>query len=124
MLGKILKQLIGPNSPLPIEILLQAKPKDAPTNAIPSLIEVLSTVVSRNPNAIRQLADYCGVQKRVGSLTKEQHTGRLVDDWKAALDASSHKFDTVDVSISLSACMAVKDNDEMVRVSARFKSDN
>ena len=44
--GKILKQLIGPNSPLTVEILLQAKPKDPPTNSIPSLLDVLSNVVS------------------------------------------------------------------------------
>lgn len=37
-----------------------------------------------------------------------------MDEWKNALDASNHKFDNVDISASLSACMAVKDSEEMV----------
>ncbi|KAG8920577.1 FACT complex subunit spt16 [Tulasnella sp. 417] len=104
--GKILKQLIGPNSTMPIEILLQGKPKDPPTNAIPNLLEVMSA------------------GKRIGTLTKEQHTGRLVDEWKTAVDASNHKFDNVDVSAALSACMAVKDAEEMklIRTSANVAS--
>ncbi|KIO31093.1 hypothetical protein M407DRAFT_19971 [Tulasnella calospora MUT 4182] len=104
--GKILKQLIGPNSTMPIEILLQGKPKDPPTNAIPNVLEVMSA------------------GKRIGTLTKEQHTGRLVDEWKNALDASNHKFDNVDISAALSACMAVKDSEEMklIRTSANVAS--
>ncbi|KAG8901329.1 FACT complex subunit spt16 [Tulasnella sp. 403] len=93
--GKILNQLLGQNQPLPVEILLQAKPKDPPTTSIPKLIQVMST------------------GKRIGTLTKEQHTGRLVDEWKVALDASNHKFDSVDISASLSTCMAVKDQEEL-----------
>jgi len=49
-------------------------------------------------------------------LTKEQHTGRLVEEWKAETTKSDHKLDTVDISSSLSAIMAVKDVEELVRI--------
>ncbi|KAG9016211.1 FACT complex subunit spt16 [Tulasnella sp. JGI-2019a] len=104
--AKFLNQLDTPNSPLPIEILLQAKPKDPPTDSIAKLVTRLLS------------------GKRIGTLTKEQHTGRLVDEWKTAIEASEHKFDNVDISASLSACMAVKDAEELklIRTSANLAS--
>lgn len=113
--GKILQQLIGPNSPIPIEILTQGRPKDPPTNAIPTILEVLSSSVCNTPVVVSSSPHLDPTQKRIGTLTKEQHTGRLIDEWKTALDAHPHKFDNVDISASLSACMAVKDDEELVR---------
>ncbi|KAG8932667.1 FACT complex subunit spt16 [Tulasnella sp. 418] len=104
--AKILNQLLAGNPPIPVEILIQAKPKDPPTDSIPKLIQIMST------------------GKRLGTLLKEQHTGRLVDEWKSTLNASEHKFDQVDVSASLSAMMAIKDAEELklIRTTANLCS--
>ena len=44
--AKILAQLQGNDALVPVKILVQAKPKDPPTNAMPELLETLSSSVS------------------------------------------------------------------------------
>ncbi|KZT44099.1 FACT complex subunit SPT16 [Sistotremastrum suecicum HHB10207 ss-3] len=104
--AKILSQLKASNPPVPIEILAQAKPKDPPTDAM-----------------ARFVAAYTA-HKRVATLTKEVHSGKLVEDWKSALAASDAKVDVVDMSGAISAVMAVKDEEELrsVRLASNLAS--
>ena len=83
---------------MPIEIFAQAKAKDPPTDALPNFLEAYIA------------------HKRVGTLTKEAHTGKLVDDWNKLVDEAENKPELVDMAPALSAIMACKDEEELVRV--------
>ena len=48
-------------------------------------------------------------------LTKEAPTGKIIEEWKKALQASSKTVETFDVSVGFSALMGVKDENELVR---------
>ena len=96
--AKILNQIIGPNSHVPIEILAQARPKDPPTNALQNFLEAYTS------------------HERVGALTKESHTGKLIDEWTAALNGADKKPEVVDMAPAVSGFMAVKDEDELVSI--------
>lgn len=82
---------------MPVEILVQAKPKEPPTDALPRFLEVYTS------------------HKRIGTLTKESHSGKLVDEWNKTLGDSEEKPTLVDMSAAVSAFMAVKDEEELVR---------
>ena len=82
---------------MPIEIFAQARAKDPPTDAFPRFVEA-----------------YCSHQ-RVATLTKESCSGKLMDDWKAALDAAEKKPELVDLAPAISSILAVKDEEEVVR---------
>ncbi|THH01723.1 hypothetical protein EW026_g1029 [Hermanssonia centrifuga] len=84
------------NTPVPVEILAQAKAKEPQTDALPKFLEAYTS------------------HQRVGSLIKEAHTGKLVDEWKKVLDEAEKKPELVDIAPSLSSFMAVKDEDEVV----------
>ncbi|GBE82391.1 FACT complex subunit SPT16 [Sparassis crispa] len=104
--AKFLSQLKNAGAPVPIEILVQAKVKDPPTDALPKF-----------------LAAYTA-HGRVGSLTKESHSGKLVDEWNKVLANAATKPVDVDMSSSLSSFMAVKDSDELkcIRTAANLTS--
>ncbi|KAJ3359746.1 FACT complex subunit spt16 [Kappamyces sp. JEL0680] len=51
---------------------------------------------------------------KVGTITKEAPTGKVVSEWQDALKAAGTTLDTVDVSVALAVVMAEKDEDEMV----------
>jgi nucleosome binding factor SPN SPT16 subunit len=53
-------------------------------------------------------------QQRVGTLTKEEQTGKTIADYKSALAAAGHTFESVDIAVALGAVMAIKDEEEMV----------
>ena len=94
--AKILSQVAGPNSHVPIEIFSQARAKDPPTDAFPRFVEA-----------------YCSCQ-RVATLTKGSYSGKLMDDWKAAISAAEKKPELVDIAPALSSVLAVKDDEELV----------
>ncbi|TCD65412.1 FACT complex subunit spt16 [Steccherinum ochraceum] len=104
--AKILSQVVGPNSHVPIEIFAQARAKDPPTDAFPRFVEA-----------------YCSSQ-RVATLTKESHTGKLIDDWKAAISAAEKKPEVVDMTPAVSSFLAVKDDEETktIKVAAALTS--
>ncbi|EMD38571.1 hypothetical protein CERSUDRAFT_113749 [Gelatoporia subvermispora B] len=104
--AKFLSQIKSSGSPVPIEILVQAKAKDPPTDALPKF-----------------LAAYAS-HSRVGALTKETHTGKLIDEWNKALSESSEKPSVVDVTPAVAASMGVKDEEELkaVRTAANLTS--
>ncbi|KAH8108126.1 FACT complex subunit SPT16 [Cristinia sonorae] len=93
--AKILSQVVGPNSHVPVEILAQARAKDAPTDAFPKFVEA-----------------YCA-SKRVGTLTKETYTGKIIDDWRAAIAAADSPPTLVDMAPAMSSFLAVKDDEEI-----------
>jgi nucleosome binding factor SPN SPT16 subunit len=91
----------SPNSFVPIQIVAQAKPKDPPTDALPTFT-----------NAYSQL-------KRVGILSKEQVSGKLIDEWNKTLATIETKPETADVSAAISSLLAVKDEEELVSLDLR-----
>lgn len=52
---------------------------------------------------------------RVGTLVKENHTGKLVKEWEAALAAANSKPELIDMGPAVSSLLAVKDDEELVR---------
>ena len=75
-----------------------AKAKDPPTDALPSLAEKYNEL------------------KRVGILTKDIASGKIINDWSKAIEKAASKPETVDVSPSISTLLAVKDEEELVRI--------
>ncbi|KAF9821701.1 hypothetical protein IEO21_00547 [Rhodonia placenta] len=104
--AKILSQIKSSSSPVTIEILIQAKAKDPPTDAVPKFLEAY------------------GTRKRVGTLTKESHSGKLVDEWNKALSSLESKPAVIDIAHAVSAFMAVKDEEELksMRTAANLTS--
>ncbi|KAI9316735.1 FACT complex subunit-domain-containing protein [Dichotomocladium elegans] len=51
--------------------------------------------------------------KRVGTVGKDKFTGKNVQEWNTALEKSGKKFEEVEITAALSACLAVKDEDEV-----------
>lgn len=84
---------------MPIEILVQAKAKEPPTDALPKFIEAYSTYT------------------RVATLVKETYNGKLINEWNQGIDKLATKPEQVDMAPALSTVMAVKDEDELVRLS-------
>ncbi|KAI9495094.1 FACT complex subunit-domain-containing protein [Zychaea mexicana] len=60
--------------------------------------------------------------KRVGVVEKDKFTGKNVDEWKKAFESSGKSFENVDITAALSACFAVKDEDEIktMRIASRL----
>ncbi len=81
---------------MPVEIFAQAKAKDPPTDALPKFTEAYTS------------------HARVGSLTKEAHTGKLVDEWNKVISEAPTKPELVDMAPAISSFMAAKDEDELV----------
>lgn len=83
---------------MPIEILVQAKAKEPPTDAVPKFIEAYST------------------HTRVATLVKETYHGKLISEWNQAIDKLAHKPEQVDMAPAIATVMAVKDEDDLVRL--------
>lgn len=79
-----------------VEIVAQAKAKEAPNDALPKFFDIYSS------------------KKSVGMLTKETHMGKLVSEWNKLGSETSNKPELVDMSPAVSAFMAQKDQDELV----------
>ncbi|KAI8148314.1 FACT complex subunit-domain-containing protein [Fennellomyces sp. T-0311] len=60
--------------------------------------------------------------KRVGVVEKDKFTGKNIDEWKKALESAGKSFESVDITAALSACLAVKDEDEVktMRIASRL----
>lgn len=104
VLAKILSQIQSPNSVVPVQILAQAKPKDPPTDALPKFAGVFSKL------------------HRVGILSKEQVSGKLIDEWNKTVASAETKPDTVDVSPAISSLLAVKDEEELVSLLVHYST--
>ena len=86
---------------MPIEFFVQAKAKEPPTDALPRFLQA-----------------YSG-HDRVATLTKEPHSGKLVDDWNKLVSEAEKKPAIVDMAAAIGALLAVKDDEELVRLSPR-----
>jgi nucleosome binding factor SPN SPT16 subunit len=95
-IAKFLHQIKEGNPPVPVEILVQAKAKEPPSDALPKFVEAYTSF------------------KRVGSLVKEACTGKLMTEWEQGVSKADKKPELVDMAPALSAFMAVKDEEEMV----------
>ncbi|KAI0086290.1 FACT complex subunit SPT16 [Irpex rosettiformis] len=104
--ARILTQIKNGNPPVPVEILAQAKAKDPPTDALPRFTEAYIS------------------HSRVGTLIKETHTGKLVDEWNKVVSAAATKPELVDMGPSISSFTAPKDEDELkaIRTAANLTS--
>jgi nucleosome binding factor SPN SPT16 subunit len=68
------------------------------------------------PNtALRAFADHYTAHARVAHIAKDANSGKLIDEWMAAVDAANAKPELVDMAPALAAVMAVKDEEELVR---------
>lgn len=82
---------------MPIELFILAKAKEPPTDALPKFVQAYTA------------------HKRVATLVKEQYSGKLISDWEQALSGTAQKPEQVDIAPAVSAFMAVKDEEELVR---------
>lgn len=96
LLAKILSQVATPKSPVPVNILVLAKGKESATNALPEFLEAYTS------------------SERVGTLVKERHTGKMIDEWNTAVEGAASKPTVVDIASAISGFVAVKDDDELV----------
>lgn len=95
-LARILEQLQKHRTVVPVEIFTLAKSKEPPTDALPRFLSVFTS------------------NQRIGTLSKENYAGKLIDEWNSALAASDKKPEVVDIAPSISTFMAVKDDEELV----------
>jgi nucleosome binding factor SPN SPT16 subunit len=95
--AKILAQIQSNGALVPIELFAQAKSKEAANDALPRFVERYAS------------------HQRVGTLVKESHTGKLIESWDAAVLALNSKPELIDMAPTISTCMAVKDEEELVR---------
>jgi hypothetical protein len=95
--AKILSQIMEDKTVLPIEVLAQAKAKDPPNDSLPKFAELYASY------------------SRVGTLMKESHTGKLIQSWETAISGKNNP-ELVDISPAVSSFMAVKDEEELVRL--------
>ncbi|KAG6331187.1 hypothetical protein ID866_7902 [Astraeus odoratus] len=104
--AKFLQQIKDGNPPVPIEILIQAKAKEPPTDALPKFVEAYSS------------------HKRVATLVKESHSGKLISEWEQIVSRVEGKPEQVDMAAAVSAYMAVKDEEELkaIRAAANLTS--
>ncbi|KAF8526838.1 FACT complex subunit SPT16 [Hysterangium stoloniferum] len=104
--AKVLIQIEKSNPSVPVEILAQAKPKDPPTDAFPNFVQLYAS------------------QSKVGMITKEKHTGKVVEEWEKALTEQDVKVEVVDIAHCVSSFMAVKDDEELkwMRIAANLSS--
>ena len=81
---------------IPVEILVRGK--DAEENA--QQFEKINNIIK-------------SAGKKVGTLPKEISTGPFVTEWKTAFGDIGKEVEEVDISLALSAAMAVKDENEL-----------
>ncbi|KAJ8699613.1 FACT complex subunit spt16 [Pleurotus ostreatus] len=93
--ARILAQIQAQGSVVPVEILAQAKPKEPPSDALPKFVDLYTS------------------QKRVGSLLKETHTGKLVGEWDKRLAEATEKPELVEIFQAISTFMSQKDEEEL-----------
>ncbi|KAJ7236734.1 FACT complex subunit SPT16 [Mycena haematopus] len=93
--AKILSQIEGSSCCVPVEILAQAKGKEPANDALPASLPCTRP------------------RRALGTLQKEVHRGKLIDEWKKLLDAAPQKPELVDIAPAFSSFMAVKDADEL-----------
>lgn len=72
-----------------------AKGKEPATDALPKFLESYTS------------------SECVGTLAKEKHTGKMIDEWNTAVEGAATKPKTVDITSAISGFVAVKDEEEI-----------
>ncbi|KAJ7582567.1 FACT complex subunit SPT16 [Mycena floridula] len=93
--AKILTQIEGNEGYIPVQIFAQAKGKEPANDSLSRFFQVYK------------------LHKTVATMSKEVHSGKLIDEWSKLLAASADKPTLVDMSPAVSSVMAVKDEEEM-----------
>lgn len=47
-------------------------------------------------------------------MAKDKFKGKNIDEWNKAIEATGVKYEEIDIAPALSACLAVKDEEEVV----------
>jgi nucleosome binding factor SPN SPT16 subunit len=94
--AKILSQIQGSGNPVPVEILPIPKAKDQPNDILQKFLTAYTA------------------HQRVGTMLKDAHTGKLIDEWTTIVSDSESKPELVDMSPAVSSFLSVKDADELV----------
>lgn len=53
---------------------------------------------------------------------KDNASGKLVSEWQTALEGATTKPEAIDMTPAISSLLAVKDDDELVRIHSRYLS--
>ena len=100
--AKLLEQLQTSSPVVPIEIYAQAKGKEPPTDAFPKMMKLYTSL------------------GRVGTVTKESPSGKMIDEWNKNVKDAEKKPELDDMSSTVSALMAPKDEEELVSFSLKL----
>ena len=98
LVAKILSQVDNISDIVPVEIIARPKGKDVASDALPKFLALYISA------------------KIVGTLPKENPSGKLVSEWQALIAEASTKPELVDVTPAYSSFMSIKDEDEIVRI--------
>lgn len=98
--AKILSQIDNASKTVPVEIIARPKGKDVASDALPKFLALYTSA------------------KTVGTLPKENPSGKLVSEWQALVAEAPTKPELVDVTPAYSSFMSIKDEDEIVRISS------
>ena len=60
----------------------------------------------------------------MGTLIKENPSGKFISEYKSNLDSCGHEFEKVDVGSGLALTLAVKDEEEIVRFGYLISENN
>ncbi|TFL07405.1 FACT complex subunit SPT16 [Pterulicium gracile] len=101
--AKYLSQIQDCGGPITIDILAQAKGKDAPNDALQGLMERYTA------------------HTRIGTLVKESQTGKTTTDWAKLLESAQSKPEKTDITTGISAILAIKDEEELAATSVSAK---
>ncbi|ESK83469.1 fact complex subunit spt16 [Moniliophthora roreri MCA 2997] len=93
--AKILSQIEGASGTIQVEILAQAKAKEPANDTVPNFFKIYAA------------------KNKVGTLTKESHSGKLMNEWDKLVKDAASKPELVDMAPAVSAFMAVKDDEEL-----------
>ncbi|RUS30293.1 hypothetical protein BC938DRAFT_479592 [Jimgerdemannia flammicorona] len=93
-------------------------------NAFPIEIYKRTKDDNENKKAYEQLVDLILQGKRIGTLPKDKFAGKIIDEWKKALESADKKIEEVDVSAGIASVLAIKDDEEVktTRAAARVSS--
>ena len=102
LIAKILSQIENSSETVPVEIIARPKGKDVVSDAFPRFLALYTSA------------------KTVGTLPKENPSGKFVSEWQALVAEAPTKPELVDVTPAYSSFMSIKDKDELVRIPSKL----
>ncbi len=122
--AKLLQPLLTPpksGEKVDVEILTRSKDEAENKKLFEQIIRLIGDgvrILLRLPRLWRRLtrARRTPAQNKVGALPKDKMTGKFVTEWQNVLKESGADVKEVDVALGVSALLAVKDSEELVRI--------